>query len=105
MHHEIGDRWHTGGPVSAAVAAAVGELQTRRSCPACGKRCYPRRKAAKLAARRLYPGKHMRAYQCGEFWHLTSRLARQKEAARSAARLRAGQGSPSPAGGRVAAAW
>jgi hypothetical protein len=64
--------------VNAAAAGAVAELQIRHSCPVCGKRCYPKRKAARLAARRLYPGKHMREYQCGDYWHLTSRLARKK---------------------------
>lgn len=80
--------------MSAAVAGAAAELQIRHECPACGKRCYPRRKAARLAARRLYPGKHMGEYKCGDFWHLTSQPARRK------ARERAGSLS---AGGRPVA--
>jgi hypothetical protein len=47
-------------------------------CPGCGKVCYRGRKAAKRAGRRLYPGKHMRAYRCDRWWHLTSRLERAK---------------------------
>ncbi|MDF5756613.1 hypothetical protein [Spongiactinospora sp. TRM90649] len=39
-------------------------------CPACTKVRYPSRRAARAAARRLYPGTNMRAYPCGGYWHL-----------------------------------
>lgn len=84
--------------MNAVVAAAVAELVVSYSCPACGKCCYQRRKTARLAARRLHPGKHMRAYRCGDYWHLTSRFAREKARARRSAS--AGQIGlrPGPAG-------
>lgn len=44
--------------------------------PACGKRPYPTRAAAKHAAHRLHPNEHLRAYRCEtctntwrEVWH------------------------------------
>jgi hypothetical protein len=60
-------------------------------CPAgCGKRAWPSRKAAKQAARVLYPGAVMRAYLCrsdGVSWHLTSQatatITRYREAGAS----------------------
>lgn len=33
-------------------------------CPACQKKTYPNKKAAKLAAKNLYPDDHLSAYQC-----------------------------------------
>lgn len=33
-------------------------------CPACGKKTYPSKKAAKSAAKKLYPDDHLSAYQC-----------------------------------------
>jgi hypothetical protein len=45
------------------------------TCQACGKRSYASRKAAKSAARLLFPGKDMHLYQCPaseEYWHITS---------------------------------
>jgi ribosomal protein L32 len=33
-------------------------------CPACGKKTYPNKKAAKLAAKNLYPDDHLSAYRC-----------------------------------------
>lgn len=40
------------------------------TCPSCGKHRYDDRKQAKKVARRLYPGEHMSAYQCGTYWHI-----------------------------------
>lgn len=41
-----------------------------KTCDACGKRCYGSRKEARRLGRALYPGESLRAYQCGEFWHI-----------------------------------
>lgn len=40
------------------------------ACAECGKQRYRSRTAARKAARRLYPGEALRAYQCGEYWHI-----------------------------------
>lgn len=47
------------------------------TCPGCGKRAYTAKAAARSAARRLFPGEPVRAYECGEprgagFFHFTS---------------------------------
>lgn len=39
------------------------------TCTDCGKLCYPSRKAAKQAARRLHPGEHLSELRCGDSWH------------------------------------
>lgn len=39
-------------------------------CAGCGKRRYTSRVIARRAARSLYPGARMRAYQCGQWWHI-----------------------------------
>lgn len=39
-------------------------------CPECGKVRYLYRNHAKRVARLLYPGDHLSAYQCGDYWHL-----------------------------------
>ncbi len=40
-------------------------------CSTCGKVCYPSRKAAKIAGRRLNMGSEpLSAYRCGDYWHL-----------------------------------
>lgn len=44
-------------------------------CGTCGKKCYPSRKLARAVARILYPGTRMRAYGCGEEFHVTSQDA------------------------------
>ena len=45
-------------------------------CPDCGKRRYSSRAQAKRAARaNRCPGRRLRAYRCGGWWHLTSRDA------------------------------
>ena len=51
--------------------------QPLATCPGCGKQAYTSKGAAKAAARRLYPGVRMRAYQCTgtDWWHLTSQDA------------------------------
>lgn len=40
------------------------------TCRNCGKKCYLTRKAARRDARRILPGEHLNAYQCGPYWHL-----------------------------------
>ena len=66
--------------MSAVYARDCSDLLVSYSCQACGKVCYANRRDARRAARRLYPGKHMRAYRCGTWFHLTSRLERAKVA-------------------------
>lgn len=68
--------------MSSAAAGNVNDLVIRHSCPSCGRRCYAGRKQTRRAARRLYPGKHMRAYRCGGYWHMTGRFDRQKKSNR-----------------------
>ena len=51
-------------------------------CPDCGKKCYPNRKLARAVARVLYPGRRMRAYPCGEAFHVTSQDAGAAELGR-----------------------
>lgn len=41
-----------------------------RECPTCGKRSFPTRRAAKQAARAWFPNEALRAYQCGDSWHI-----------------------------------
>lgn len=41
-----------------------------RICPQCEKWFYPSRKAARRAARALYPHEALRAYRCGDLWHV-----------------------------------
>lgn len=41
-----------------------------RQCPACGKRAYSTRKEARRAARAISPSDALRAYQCGDVWHI-----------------------------------
>jgi len=53
------------------AAQIVSMLQVRFACPHCGRRCYASRKAARRAARLLYPGTHMRKYSCGSYWHVS----------------------------------
>ena len=40
------------------------------TCEVCGKQGYRSRRKAKAAARALYPGHHMSAYRCGQWWHV-----------------------------------
>ena len=53
-----------------------GSLRALAACPACGKLMYATRRDAKAAARQhdARDGR-MRAYLCGDFWHLTSDTA------------------------------
>lgn len=39
-------------------------------CPDCGKTRYATRRRARRAAKVFHPGNAMRAYQCGDFWHI-----------------------------------
>ena len=55
-------------------------------CPDCGKRCYASRGEAKRSGRRFaseggHRGHRYRAYQCGDWWHLTSWQAAARVAA------------------------
>ena len=52
------------------------------TCASCGKKCYPTRKLARAVARVLYPGRRMRAYPCGEAFHVTSQDAGAAELGR-----------------------
>lgn len=47
------------------------------ACPACGKQSYLSRRAARRAARTLYPGRRLRTYPCTGRFHLTSWNARK----------------------------
>lgn len=71
-------------------------------CPDCRKLRYTSRAQARRAARR-YPGHHLRAYQCGGFWHLghlsENTLAGRAAASDKARRARAGRGCPTPGRG------
>jgi len=51
-------------------------------CAACGKKCYPSRKMARAVARVLFPGRRMRAYECGGEFHVTSQDADAAELGR-----------------------
>ena len=42
------------------------------TCPSCGKYNYASRRDAKRAGRAFHPAGLMRAYRCGQFWHVTS---------------------------------
>lgn len=77
MGYALPTRVRPAGPAGVpAVIRAVSALQIRHSCPDCGESCFPRRKAARAVARLLYPGRHMRAYRCGIYWHLRPGNAR-----------------------------
>ena len=52
------------------------------TCASCGKKCYPSRRMARAVARVLYPGRRMRAYPCGEAFHVTSQDAETAELGR-----------------------
>lgn len=39
-------------------------------CLTCGKKRWPDRKAAKRAAKAMYPGHVLRAYRCAGAWHI-----------------------------------
>lgn len=40
------------------------------TCPTCGKRSFPTRKAARKAIRSIGDGDHMSAYRCDTSWHI-----------------------------------
>lgn len=40
------------------------------TCPVCGKRSFKSRRDARRAARAIHPGEVLRAYKCGEHWHV-----------------------------------
>lgn len=76
-------------PIPVELSSDVG------ACPACGKKCYPSKRVAKSMARRLYPGTSVRAYQCGDYWHLTSQSGKSTAAWRD---YLAGKPDPGEAG-------
>lgn len=41
-------------------------------CGRCGRACYASRRTARHAVRIAAPGTRLRAYQCGDTWHLTA---------------------------------
>lgn len=54
----------------------------RSYCPSCGKHCYASKRAARRAAKRIYPGVHMSFYECKgspEFFHMSSEPERKKK--------------------------
>ncbi|HUY50826.1 MAG TPA: hypothetical protein VMV92_34820 [Streptosporangiaceae bacterium] len=59
-----------GGGINPVVNSA--RLRHGR-CPECGKCRYPRRADARKAARIVSPGRRLRVYPCGDYWHLVSR--------------------------------
>lgn len=40
-----------------------------KTCVHCGKACYPSRKQARARMHVLFPGEHVSAYRCGDYWH------------------------------------
>lgn len=44
----------------------------------CGNDRYASKKVAKRAARQLHPGKNLRAYKCGDYWHYRPPIVAQK---------------------------
>ena len=65
------NRWR---PTTGRHSDATAQLPIA-TCPDCGKQAYTSKGSAKNAARVLYPGQRVRAYRCGEWWHLTSQDA------------------------------
>lgn len=51
------------------LMSASGRIPVFGICEVDGKIRYGSRKDAKLQARRLYPGDHLTAYDCGDYWH------------------------------------
>jgi len=49
------------------------------ACARCGKNRYPDRSTARKAARIVSPGRRLRVYRCGGYWHLTSSRGRGQE--------------------------
>ena len=48
------------------------------SCKKCGRVRYASKRTAKAAARQLHPGQHLRAFQCGHYWHFGPHTAAKK---------------------------
>jgi len=74
MTHRMGRRSspkrsrHRSGPELLPLRVWAGCV----TCATCGKVAYPSKATAKRHGRSLYPGQQMRAYKCGQWWHLTS---------------------------------
>ncbi|GAA1768311.1 hypothetical protein [Nonomuraea bangladeshensis] len=47
-------------------------------CSECGRVRYVSKKAAKIAARQIHPGKKLRAFACGDYWHYGPHTAAKK---------------------------
>lgn len=47
-----------------------GQIAGVGPCPECGKERYETKRMAKTKARQLYPGEHLAAYTCGDYWHI-----------------------------------
>ena len=62
MSHSDWQRAHFEG--SRGNGADIG------TCAVCGKLNYLSRKVARGVAKRRYPGAHVTAYRCGDFWHI-----------------------------------
>jgi hypothetical protein len=72
---------HIRRPKEARFSAAQ-QSTSLATCPACGKQAYTSKASAKRAARIIYPGTRMRAYNCDRdrrWWHLTSQNAARTE--------------------------
>lgn len=53
-----------------SVSLAYGERTYHGHCHTAGKVIYPTRRYARRIARRIYPAEALRAYPCGDHWHI-----------------------------------
>jgi hypothetical protein len=47
-------------------------------CKECGRVRYASKRTAKAAARQIHPGKKLRAFECGDYWHYAPHTAAKK---------------------------
>lgn len=74
MNQRLTIPMHSRLPVQAGLDRTLellAELQAG-PCSQCGWACYRTRRQARRAARIAAPGRRLRAYRCGDAWHLTS---------------------------------
>jgi len=55
-------------------------------CKRCGRIRYASKRVAKAAARQLHPGRHLRAFQCGGYWHFAPHTAAKNSSSFQGAR-------------------
>lgn len=48
------------------------------TCGSCGKQCFCSRRDARRFARARFPAAALRAYQCGDWWHVGNTQTRRK---------------------------